>query len=621
MIFVQVRRIMLGLSVCYFVGLLYAAPVVTSSASIPEIPLDTLFALEASQPVIKVVIQDSQTAKNNQSSLNKKIAQQAIQNAKSALSLMSMHDKPLQDALRTEWLFNYGIEEISAAVQPFGYFRATIEPVIQKKDNQLILMYKVVLNDRILLRQVNIQLVGAGEKDYYLKRAIERSGLKAGEPLSQLDYDQLKARLSTIAAERGFFVATFSDEKILVDLETYSADIHLVFVTDERYRFSGVNFNNIPLRSDFLQRYVRFTNQTPYSDYALTTLQTDLINSGYFSNVTLQPEVDEATQTVPIQADLAMRPQHQYLAGLGYGSDQGARVRLGREWRYVNSRGHQAMIDVLVAQRRQNILLNYTIPGQQPMYQRWKLYAGMEAEDQRYKDYKTYLMGVSYWQTRHPWSIQYGIEYRRDDFKLPNAERYETQLLVPSVSWQWNSRRNVRFTQWAMSAELTLRGASEWLLSDISFIQAQFRSRAFLPLNDRHRFIIRGDFGSTYVRPSSDFQRLPLALRFYSGGDNTVRGYALNQLGPRQQGEVVGGKQLLNLSLEYEYKWRENWGLATFVDAGNAFDNVDWDPRLGVGLGARWYSPVGAVRLDLARGLDQSLADPFRLHLTIGFDL
>jgi len=121
-----------------------------------------------------------------------------------------------------------------------------------------------------------------------------------------------------------------------------------------------------------------------------------------------------------------------------------------------------------------------------------------------------------------------------------------------------------------------------------------------------------------------DFDNLPKRLRFFAGGGNSIRGYAFESLGTVKEinGEdkVIGGKQLLNLSLEYQHPITDEWSAAVFVDAGNAFDDwSNYDVKVGVGFGARYRSPIGPVRIDIGFPKDD-LKDP-HLYLSIGSDL
>jgi translocation and assembly module TamA len=165
--------------------------------------------------------------------------------------------------------------------------------------------------------------------------------------------------------------------------------------------------------------------------------------------------------------------------------------------------------------------------------------------------------------------------------------------------------------------QLSVRGASEGVLSDTSFIQPMVSGKWIYSFANSTRLIARGSAGITSV---TEFDKLPTSLRFFTGGDKTVRGYAYNVIGPSVGGDVVGGKNLLESSLEYEVPVSEKWSIAAFADIGDAFDDSP-DYKSGVGLGIHWRSPIGPVRLDFGHALDQPPGKSLRLHLTIGSDL
>ena len=119
---------------------------------------------------------------------------------------------------------------------------------------------------------------------------------------------------------------------------------------------------------------------------------------------------------------------------------------------------------------------------------------------------------------------------------------------------------------------------------------------------------------------TEQFRQLPPSIRFFAGGDRSIRGYDYQALGPvNENGDVTGGNSLLVGSVELEYRFLEKWAGAVFFDAGNAFDDFSGRVATGTGFGARWISPVGMVRVDVGFGL-QKEGNPVRLHLSIGPD-
>jgi len=205
-----------------------------------------------------------------------------------------------------------------------------------------------------------------------------------------------------------------------------------------------------------------------------------------------------------------------------------------------------------------------------------------------------------------------------------------TTLLYPEVSLTRKKTDNIDFTRNGYSFTVTARaggGATtfEQVVADAKYIHA---------LGDSNRLILRGSLGATQV---ADFDKLPPELRFFAGGDRSIRGYAYQTIGPLDtSGKVIGGKQLAVFSTEFEHYFTPTWGIATFIDTGNSFSGNSLAPstplgappidggsklKIGTGLGLRWRSPVGMVRVDLGTPINDPLHGGVQLHLTIGPDL
>jgi translocation and assembly module TamA len=177
------------------------------------------------------------------------------------------------------------------------------------------------------------------------------------------------------------------------------------------------------------------------------------------------------------------------------------------------------------------------------------------------------------------------------------------------------------------SLNLLARAAKKDLLSDTDFFQLRADAKWIHALGERQRLILRGTAGTSWV---GDFDALPPDLRFFAGGDRSIRGYGYQAIGPRREvvnrnGEikqqVVGGEQLLVGSAEIEHYFKPKWGVAAFVDAGDAFSDTDFKLKVGAGVGLRWRSPLGMVRVDVGVPLRDRHANGVQLHLVIGPDL
>jgi translocation and assembly module TamA len=231
----------------------------------------------------------------------------------------------------------------------------------------------------------------------------------------------------------------------------------------------------------------------------------------------------------------------------------------------------------------------------------------------------TASLGFSKQHQDGPWLKISSLRYLRENFDFNGTPQQTVGLLIPSLNWTYVKADDRLRPSDGGRLNLVLQGAYEPLLSDVSFLQAMALGKWIKRLSAKNRLILRGDAAMTWT---SDFEKLPASLRFYAGGDNSVRGYKLDNIGPKNaQGNVIGGKNLLVGSLEYEHRVLEKWSIAGFVDSGDAFDQGNPKFKTGVGFGLRWLSPVGPVRVDLASGLSRPPGDTVRLHLTIGPDL
>jgi translocation and assembly module TamA len=217
------------------------------------------------------------------------------------------------------------------------------------------------------------------------------------------------------------------------------------------------------------------------------------------------------------------------------------------------------------------------------------------------------------------WTRIMGLQYSYDDFDV-GEDNDTTLLLRPLLGFSRTvSDSPLRPTQgYRLNVEFT--GATEALLSDINFLRAQANAKIVQGLGEKFRFLGRVDLGYTETR---QFDQMPSNLRFFAGGDNSVRGYDYESLGPEDSaGDVVGGEGLIVGSVEIDYVFRPDWSAALFVDTGNAFNTDQIDLKVGAGFGIRWQSPIGPIRVDLGFPVDEPDADDtWRLHFSLGPDL
>lgn len=551
------------------------------------------------------------------------VEDELLNNVQGFLPLYRFNGKEAPSAGRLRFLHRQADESIRQALAPFGYYQPIITPELNYEDGSWQATYEINPGERIQIKTVDIKLTGEAEFDPAFGDAIEQSSLRVGEALLHEDYESLKQKFQVLASQRGYFKATLKEGKIRIDLKNYEAGVVLHFDSGVRYFLGNVSFTQDKpwLSTAMLGRFSDIQPGQVYLADDLQKLQGDLSNTEYYEEVTLEASPDSADENnvIPVVVNLVARNPTRYTFGAGYGTDTGARVKAGINRRRVNQAGHHFTAEALLAELKYGVAGEYIIPGEDPRTDSWGIRASIEDEHSGNRNYTSASLGGFYRHSDGLWMKTYSLDYLVERYEV-SGEDETGKLLIPSIDWTRTYPAEVDKRIYVTNGtllQLSLRGASEDILSDTSFIQPMISGKWIHSFANSTRLIARGAVGTTSV---SDFDKLPTSLRFFTGGDKTVRGYAYNVVGPRVNADVVGGKKLLESSLEYEVPTSEKWSVVAFADIGDAFDDKP-EYKRGVGLGIHWRSPIGPVRLDFGHALDVPPGKQVRLHFTIGSDL
>ena len=540
-------------------------------------------------------------------------------NVRLFLSIEQQKNHALVTDGRLRRLHKKATQEISAALQPFGYYRPQIESSLTKSESgEWQATYTIEPGAALPITEFNFQISPEIGQDAEFQELLQSNTLKVGKPFNHLEYEEFKAELAKLAAERGYFDAKFSEHRVEIDLDNYAARIYLAYDGGPRYRFGDVIMQQDVLNDALMRRLIPFNKSEPYTLDKLIDFQQTLNDTDYFQTADVsagKPKRDIAE--VPIEVSLTPRKKHRYETGLGYGTDTGARARFRWLMPRVNKKGHRFNTDLEVSEIGYSAFANYRVPVFNPRTDQIVYSVGEERETFEDTDSTLRSLGVRLAHSRGEWRESLAINYQQEEFESGDDSGNST-LLIPGITWSrtWGSNFINAFD--GIRFDLNIRGASESLLSDTDFGQLQGNLKFISSLNSRNRIIARGGFGTT---STSEFEELPSSVRFFSGGAQSVRGYKYQSLGPTDEsGDVVGGRNLILGSIEFEHYFDDRWGAAVFFDAGNAIDNLEDELERGAGFGLRWKSPIGSIRIDLASAISRE-GKPWRLHINIGPDL
>jgi translocation and assembly module TamA len=537
------------------------------------------------------------------------------QNVMLLLSLAREREDPELTEERIRTLHAAAPAEIRGALEPFGYYRARVDAELVRDETRWIATYRVDPGPPLPLAEVELRVTGPGENEPALRTLVEAPSLQADQPLEHARYETTKRDLLDSAIELGYLDARLVTHELRVDLACYRASVLLHLDTGPRYYFGPVSFEQDFFDPEFLARFVPFKRGEPFSHAALLQLQAGLNDTEYFQQVEAQPRRDQVQDhEIPVVVALKLRAPNKYTFGIGYGTDTGARGKLGWERRLINREGHRFAFEAEISEIGSELNARYLIPVLDPRTDHVAFTVAKKREHTITSISDIYTLGGGLSRARGDWRESYALNYHSESFATGD-DSGDVGLLMPVTSWVYTIADDRLRPRRGARLSLELRGAHEDVVSDLSFWQVRLGGRAILPLGERARLLARVDGGYT---AASRFDDMPASLRFYAGGSQSVRGFKYQGIGPlNSAGEVVGGRQLLVGSIEAEQRLRTNLGAAVFYDIGKAYNDPGEPFQEGAGVGLRYLLPIGTIRVDVARGLTDP-ERPWRFHLWIG---
>ncbi|MGE5320698.1 MAG: autotransporter assembly complex protein TamA [Hyphomicrobiaceae bacterium] len=498
-----------------------------------------------------------------------------------------------------------------------GYFSPRVESKVERVGDDWRVEYRVDPGARTTVRSVNLVFEGEVKtaNAAALRKRVERSfSLKAGMPFRQADWTAAKlAVLRPLLANR-YPAARLTASEARIDPAARAADLSVTIDSGPAF------FYGEPVISGtrrYPQSIVRNLNPAkpgkPFRQQDLLDYQMALEASGYYAQATVRIDPDPAqAAAVPIQVEVVERPEKRFSVGAGGSTDTGARVQLGWLSRDIADRGLRLKIDARFETRQRTGAAELAWPRTSAGYENS---LGAQIKEKDIEGQKTLSTLLVAKRTRKRGQIEATVSLQYQTEKQTIGDVVDERNRALSANYAWTQRAIGRVFYPRRGHVLTLQGggAAAGLLSDTSFVRLYGRHIQYFPAGANGRLVLRGELGSVLADTRTG---IPTDFLFRAGGDNSVRGYAYQSLGRTLAGGVESVRYLATGSVEYNYFFNQTWGMALFVDAGDAADSPgSLSPVFGYGMGARYRSPVGPVNLDVAYG---EATRKFRLHFSLG---
>ncbi|HAS62181.1 MAG TPA: hypothetical protein DCS35_06160 [Vibrio sp.] len=529
--------------------------------------------------------------------------------------LSSIPQKEYDTSLRFQSRLERSITE---SLNALGYYHPAFSFRVSDKGDELIVT--VTPGPPVLINQLDIEFEGEAKQDPDFASLVKESGLKVGKRLNHGLYDALKSSIRNLALQKGYFEGDYKISRLEVSPDLNQAYIRLHYDSGIRYHFGETTVTGSQIELDRVYSLEPYKINDPYLVAKVGEYNQNLSNTDWFSSVFVEPDLSYLGKgrELPIKVSLAPQARNKLETGIGYSTDVGVRGSIKWKKPWINSRGHSFDSSFLLSKPEQTITAGYRIPLDDVLNEYYRVQYGMKKLDNRdTKSLESNLALERHWTLDNGWHRTLFIRYLLENYEQ-GIQDDSAQFLLPGISFTRTRSRGGAMPTWGDRQSLSLEYGDPHALSETQVLRAIGGMSWIRSLGENHRGIFRIDGGANFVE---DFDKLSPSLRFFAGGDNNLRGYGYESISPRDSsGALSGAKFMATTSLEYQYRVVGNWWGAMFYDYGDAFDYTP-DFKRGVGVGIRWASPVGPVRLDFAWGLDATPGNEFQVHFTLGPEL
>ena len=523
-------------------------------------------------------------------------------------------------------------ELLAELLRSRGYYDAIVEPRTEQSGGMLRVVLEAQPGQQYHFAAVELRGLDAAGPE--AAKLADTFGIKTGDPVIAEDVIAGELRLRTALGEQGFAEAEIGERQVEINHQTRLATLTLPVDPGPVARFGTIRVSGrAPFDAEHLQTIARFKRGDPFKRSEVDDLRRALIATSLVSTAEIRLVPVDGGRTVDLAVRLEPAPSRTIAGELGYGTGEGARLEASwTDRNFFNPEGALTLRGVAgtkeqllgVQLRRSNFKMRDQVLNLQA--------SAANRDFDAYRAKTLQLLGNIerqsnfIWQKKWTWTV--GAELLATDERgvfdisgikdtrtfliaaLPASLGYDgsDNLLDPTTGFRLSGR---------ISPEVSARNGA------FTYGRAQVDASAYHPVTDR--IVAAGRVRLGTIIGAGTFDLAP-SRRFYSGGGGSVRGYGYQQLGPRDvDGDPVGGRGLAEFALAARIRLRQfggNFGIVPFFDGGSL--TTDSDPsfsnwRFAVGLGARYYSSFGPIRVDLGVPLNRQEGDgPVAVTVSLG---
>jgi len=544
--------------------------------------------------------------------------------------LFTLNDKPPATLVGLRRRAEDDIQRLQTALRSEGYYQGKIEQEVDGDSSPAQVTLRITPGPRYTLAAYDITYDGNPPPAETDQLDLEEIGLQLGMPARAPDIVDAQDAVVTRLQQRGYPFAQVGERKTFVNHEKAEMTVRLAIDAGPAAKFGPLSFKGQEsVEEDYLHRLADWPEGEPYDRRVLRDLQRRLSATALFStaNAETAPEPD-SDGSLPVTVTLVERQQRSIGAAAFYSSDIGPGIELF--WEHRNLMGQNERLKVsatgsLIEQTGaidfrkpaflrpdQNLLANVSGGFEDTDAYERQAIDGLVALERPYLDNWRVSLGTS---------LGYEIVDERAD--NGEGERNFTLLGLPLTANRDTTNDALDPTT-GTRLQLSLTPYTGVGSETLLFLTAMAGGSAYYALDEEERIVLAGRarLGSIVGEKT---ETLPASRRFYAGGGGSIRGYEYQLVGPLDDDEEpFGGSSLVELGAEVRVRVTETIGVVPFVDGGTVYDdpyfNGDETLRWAAGLGLRYYTGFGPVRLDVAFPLNprDGVDELFQFYISFG---
>ncbi|MCI6449335.1 MAG: BamA/TamA family outer membrane protein [Succinivibrio sp.] len=512
------------------------------------------------------------------------------------------------------------IDKITTALHSYGYYHPIIKIDYPKKNESSTKVVAHVDSGKgLFIRRAQVEIIGQGAYFDSFDKIIKQSGLSSYTLLDHGKYEKLKADIKAKAIELGFFDGKFISNHILVYKEQNVADVVLVYDTGVRYSFGKLIYNDATKELiEPSKSLITIEEGEPFSSKKLNDVSASLAQTNYYKSVDITPKVeDKKDYQVPINIDLERQAKNLYRVGLGYSTDESVRGIFGWDKPLVSKKGHSFSSYVRASRVKQDAQAIYKIPFRNPNLDYFYFKLAQTHTD--FNDTKSDLSHFSAHYVTHlnsDWRRDFYLAYEYEDYEQGYEKGYPQNLMAGfliakrETTGGLDPKTGYSFT---FDNKFAAKG-----ITNYTFYHGELAFKGVFSPTERTRVLYKIYQGANL---GSDSLKVPPSMRFFAGGEQNLRGFSYKSESPRLNGKLRGGRYISAATLEYMFPVGiDSSRGAIFLDSAICTnDYKDKEVLLGPGIGYRYMSKYGTLKVDVAYGIDNhNDGRHLKLHLSFG---